>query len=203
MLFDLKRLILLTSIAVALGADKEHAKFEPLPAAQYADHQKQGGVTVAALPYETDDQTQAAFGKVNPYKYGVLPVLVVIQNEGKTAIRVEGIKAVYVWPDHTNVEAIPAKDVKYLTGVRQPQVVTPPLPMGIPRLGKQKQPLAEWEIEGRAFAAKMIPPGESASGFFYFRTGHKSGSTLVVSGLNEAGSGQELMFFELSLAGVR
>jgi hypothetical protein len=78
-----------------------------------------------------------------------------------------------------------------------------PRPLGLPPSSKIKQPLGEWEIEGRAFAAEMIPPGESASGFFYFQTGHRSGSTLFVSGLRDAASNQELIYFELPLAAVR
>jgi len=34
----------------------------------------------------------------------------------------------------------------------------------------KKNPLDAWEIEGRAFAAQMLPPGQTASGFFYFQT---------------------------------
>ncbi len=49
----------------------------------------------------------------------------------------------------------------------------------------------------------MIPPGESASGFFYFQTGHRSGSKLYVSGLRDAISGQEILYFELPLENVR
>jgi hypothetical protein len=203
MLFDLKRWILLTSIAVALGADKERSEFKPLPAAEYPNHQTAGGITVAAAVYETDDQAQAPFGKTNPYKYGVLPILVVIQNGGKTALRVDRIKADYIWPDRSRVEATPANEIKYLHGAATPKVGSSPLPGGIPRPGKNKQPLAGWEIEGRAFAAKMIPPGESASGFFYFQAGHRSGSTLYLSGLADAATKQDLIYFELPLANVR
>ena len=202
MLFDFKRWILLTSIAVAFAADKEHSKFVPLPAAQYPNHQTESGVTVAALPYETKDQAEPAFGKVNPYEYGVLPILVVIKNEGKTALRVNRMHVQYMWPDRTKIDATPARDVKYI-GSKQPTGRVPmPRPLGLPP-SKVTQPLGEWEIEGRAFAAEMIPPGESASGFFYFQTGHRTGSTLFVSGLRDAASNQELIYFELPLAAVR
>jgi hypothetical protein len=66
------------------------------------------------------------------------------------------------------------------------------------KLGK-KNPLAKEEIEMRAWAAKMLPPGESAHGFLYFRTGHRSGAKLYVTGLEEAGSGKELFYFEVPL----
>jgi hypothetical protein len=203
MLFDFKRWVLLTSIAVGLAADNEHARFTPLPADQYPDHQTENGVTIAALPYETKEQAEPAFGKVSPYAYGVLPILVVIHNGGKTAIRADRIHVQYMWPDKTRIDSTPARDVKYI-GAKTPSGRVPtPLPMGIPHSRKPKQPLGEWEIEGRAFAAEMIPPGESASGFFYFQTGHRTGSTLFVSGLRDATSSQELIYFELPLAAVR
>lgn len=204
MLFDLKRWILLTSIAVAFGADKEQAKFAPLPATQYPNHQTENGITVAAVPYETDEQAQPAFGKVNPYKYGVLPILVVIQNNSKSAIRASKIKAEYMWPDRTKLDATPAGEVKFVGAKNTPsRMPVPPLPGGIAGPKKPKLPLGEWEIEGRAFAAEMIPPGETASGFFYFQTGHRTGSTLFLSGLRDAASGQELIYFELPLAAVK
>jgi hypothetical protein len=203
MLFDLKRWILLMSIAVALGADKEHAEFKALPVMQYPNHQTASDVTVGAAVYETDDQAREPFGKMNPYKWGVLPILVVIQNGGKTAIKVDRMKVDYIWPDHTRIEATPANELKYLHGAQAPKVGSSPLPGGIPGMKKAKSPLGGWEIEGRAFAAKMIPPGETASGFFYFQTGHRSGSTLTVSGLTDAANKQELIYFELPLANVR
>ncbi|MDE3196119.1 MAG: hypothetical protein KGN84_07240, partial [Acidobacteriota bacterium] len=61
-------------------------------------------------------------------------------------------------------------------------------------------PLAEWEIEGRAFTAKMIPPGQSASGFVYFQAPDASdAATLDISGLVNASTGKELFYFEIPL----
>jgi hypothetical protein len=42
----------------------------------------------------------------------------------------------------------------------------------------------------------MIPPGQSAGGFFYFQTGHRPGARLYVTGIGEASSGRELLYFE-------
>ena len=202
--FDLKRLILLTSIA-AFAADKDHSGFEPRPVMDYPNHQTSGPVTVAASAFETDDQARPAFGKVNPYKLGFLPVLVVIRNDSKDAIRADRIRAEYIGPDRSRIEDTPASDLKYNGGVREPRVGAPnPLPGGLPRIrGPKKSPLAEWEIEGRAFSAKMIPPGETASGFFYFQTGHRSGSKVYLSGLKNAVTGEDILYFELPLENVR
>ena len=40
---------------------------------------------------------------------------------------------------------------------------------------------------------------ETASGFFYFRTPFREGSTLYLTGLREAQTGKELFYFEILL----
>jgi hypothetical protein len=73
--------------------------------------------------------------------------------------------------------------------------------MGV-HLGGSKNPLAEWEVEGRAFAAKMIPPGQAASGFVYFQAPLNSDAASVyISGLENAVTGKELFYFEIPLSG--
>ena len=52
-------------------------------------------------------------------------------------------------------------------------------------------------VEGRAFAAKMIPPGQPASGFFYFRARYRRGAFLYVNGVREGN--KELFFSEIPL----
>jgi hypothetical protein len=155
-------------------------------------------VTIGADPYVAEDKVKTAFGKLNPYQLGVLPVLVVIQNDGDKAIRLDHLKVEYAGPNRDRVEATPAKDVRYLRG--------PKTPLGIPGPGgrikvlkPKKNPLEAWEIEGRAFAAQMLPPTQSASGFFYFQTGLQRGATIYLSGFTEAGTGKQLMYFEIPL----
>ena len=177
------------------GAEKER-KFSVAPASSYS-HQTNGKVTVGADAFVADEKSRPVFGKNNPYKHGVLPVLVVIQNDSGQTIRIDRLKAEYVAPDRSRVEATPAPDVKFLTGPRRPNVMAGPT--GTPKVLKKKNPLASWEIEGRAFAAKMIPPGQSASGFLYFQTGLQRNAILYLTGLTEAGTGKDLFYFEVPL----
>jgi hypothetical protein len=195
--FVFKRLVLLLSIAAAFAADKD-APFRAAPAANYKNHQTNEKVTIGVEPYDSGEKLKAAFGKLNPYDYGVLPVLVVIQNDGNQTIRLDRIKAEYVGPGNNRVEATPARDVRYLRGPDRPKMI--PGPAGRIKIGKgKKNPLDAWEIEGRAFSAQMLPAGQSASGFFYFQTGLQTGSTLYLNGLREAGTGKELFYFEIPL----
>lgn len=183
---------------MAFAADKETARFEVRPVADYPARQTNSKVTIAAQACVSDEEARAAFGKNNPYKYGVLPLLVVIRNGSDQAMRVDTMRVEYVSPDHRRIDATPAKDVRFLNGTSKPNVTIGPTG---PKLGrKRKNPLDTWEIEGRSFAAKMVPPGESASGFYYFQTGYQRGATLYISGVKQARTGEELFYFEIPLA---
>ena len=190
---------LFAGLTVATAADKE-PRFAPGPATSYAARQTNNNVTVAAVPYITEDQVRSAFGKLDPNKYGILPLLVVIQNDGKQAIRLDGIKIEYITPGGTHIGATPAKDVPYISGnIRQPRIENSPLPTGSPRVSRKKNPLAGGQIDVRAFSERMLPPGEQASGFFYFQTLNRLGSKVYLTGLREAASETELFYFEISL----
>ena len=196
--FVFKRLALLLSIAAAFAADKQ-TPFKPGSADSFASHQTNDKVTMGVDPYVMGDKVKVAFGKVDPYQYGVLPVLVVIENDGDVAIKLDGLKAEYVGPNGDRVDATPAKDVRYAVGPKRPSMIGGPAGAAPKILGK-KNPLDQWEIEGRALAAQMLPPRQSASGFLYFETGLQRGATIYIRGLTEAASGKELLFFELPLS---
>jgi len=189
-------LTLVASISIAAGADKDKNKFSPGPATSFANKQSDNGVTVAAVAYDTEALTDTAFGKMNPYQHGVLPVLVVIQNDSKKAIKLERMDVQYIAADREKIEPTSPQDVPRLRPPKRPNMNGTPLPgLG----GRKKNPLGGPEIEGRAFAAKMLPPGESAYGFFYFQTGHRNGSKLYLKGMEEAATGKELYYFEIPL----
>ena len=189
--------ILFLSIAAAAGlAQKDKAGFSPGPISSFENKQTISGVTIAARVLETDEEAKPAFGKLNPYEHGILPVLVMISNETKQPVKLNEMKVQYMLPDQSRIDATPAEEVQYARGPERPNMKPNPLP--IPRRAK-KNPLATFEIEGRAFAAKMLLPGETAHGFFYFQTRHRIGSQLYISGLREAASGTELFFFEIPL----
>lgn len=189
-------LTLVASISIAEAVDKDKNKFSPGPASSFAGKQSDNGVTIAAVAYDTEALASTAFGKMNPYQHGVLPVLVVIQNDSKKAIKLERMEVQYIAADRDKIEPTSPQEVPRLRAPKRPNMHGTPLPgMG----GRNKNPLGGAEIEGRAFAAKMLPPGESAYGFFYFQTGHRGGAKLYLKGMEEAASGKELYYFEIPL----
>src|SRR5438309_1866018 len=123
--FVFKRLALFMSIAACFAADKP-STFQA-PAANTLPHkQTAGNVTIAVDPYMEGEKLRPAFGKLVPYNYGILPVLVVIQNDSGQAIRLDRMKAEYVAPNGDRVMATPAADVKFARGPRKPSAVGGP-----------------------------------------------------------------------------
>src|SRR5260370_19652273 len=189
-------LIVFMAAAVTFADKKGDSKFSPGPASSYSTRQTNDKVTVAGVAYDTEELAHTAFGKLNPNQYGVLPVLVIIQNDTEQALRLDHIEVEYTGVDRRHVEATPASDVQTLAGSKPPPMGGNPLP--IPRKA-HKSPLNTWEIEGHAFAARMLPPHESANGFFYFQTNHRPRSKLYLTGIKEAGTGKDILFFEFGL----
>jgi hypothetical protein len=190
-------LTLFMAAAVASADKKDEAKFSPGPAASYPNKQTNDKVTLAAVAFDTEELAHTAFGKLDPNRYGVLPVLVIIQNDTDQALKLEHLEVEYTSAENRHVEATPADEVQTLGGpAKQPS-------MGngspLPSLRKHKNPLSAWEIEGRAFAARMLPSHESANGFFYFQTTHRPGAKLYLTGVKIAATGQDILFFEVGL----
>jgi hypothetical protein len=182
------------SIAAVFAADKE---FKVPPASTFAHKQSNEQVTIGAEAYVNGEKVRLAFGKVVPYDYGVLPVLVAIQNDSGKTLKLNRVKVEYVGPHGDRVLATPAREVRFVIPPKRPGVMGGPRgPLPLPA---KKNPLNEWEIEGRAFAAEMLPAGQPAYGFFYFRTDLERGATIYFNGITEAASGRDLFYFEIPL----
>jgi hypothetical protein len=181
--------------AMAMPGSSEKS-FRAGPASSYA-HQVSDQVMVGAKPYDNEALIAEAFGKkVNFLKYGVLPVLVVIENQHDQALDLRDLEVNLVSADGRHVPALDPADIFYVgSSAKRPSQV--PLPMPLPR---KKNPLNAPEIVTRALSAKMLPPGDSANGFFYIEARSESGDKLYLNGLRDARSGAEVMYFEFTLA---
>ena len=181
----------------APGSDDKPA-FQAGKAADYAN-QTSEQVLVGAKAFDNADLVADAFGKkTDLLKYGVLPVLVVIENKRDKSIDLRNIEVSLVAADGRHVSAISADEISYLAknGHRRPKGPGEGIPLPLP---SRKNPLAAPEIAGRAFAAGMLPPGDSVSGFFYFEAMAEVGDSLYISGMRDARSRKEIMYFEFPL----
>jgi hypothetical protein len=187
--------------AFIVHAADDKSPFRPKPVSDYRYRQTSENLTIAAEQFITDAQASTAFGKLNPWRYGVLPVLVVIQNDSPNAMRLDKMRVYYTLPGGTRVEPTPGSDLKYLAGARQPKTMNGGPLGGIKGVKLPKSPLAAWEIEGREFHARMIPPGQTASGFFYFQASTNSeAASLYIAGIEDAVTNRELYYFEIPLS---
>jgi len=192
-------LIVFMSIATVFAVDKKGA-FAPAPASSYPGHQTQEKITIAAKPYNTDELAATAFGKVKPHTRGILPVLVVIQNDTGKGLSLN-IKAEFVTASGEHLEAMTPDDVVRFQGIqKRPGLPSSPIPR-IPGInnGKPKGPLNTPEIEGRALLARLLPAGESVNGFVYFEASELKGAKLYLDGIKDAASNQPFFYFELPL----
>lgn len=190
-------LIVLLSITAAWAVDKKGGFAQP--ADSYPGHVTADKITIAAKPYNTAELAATAFGKVKPHERGILPVLVVIQNNTGKALRLD-LKTEFVTADGQHLDAMPPSDVIRYQGIQR----RPGTKSSVPRIpginsGSPKGPLNTPEIEGRAFLVKLLPPGESANGFFYFEADELKGAQLYLTGIKDAASNQPYFYYELPL----
>ena len=185
----------------AFGGDKDTKKdappFKPGRAVTYAAKLSQDKVTVAVKAYESDEDMQAAFGKTPLSRYGVLPVLVVIDNDGSKAVTLR-LRVEFVNGRNDKIYPTPAREVQFLKPVKAPSTTDISKVSPIP-LPKKKNPLASWEVDGRAFVARMVPAGDSVSGFFYFQSSIWKDARIVIDGISDSATGNPFIFFELPL----
>lgn len=187
--------ITLTLFVVAPSRSAADKPFRPGAATDYA-HQTSDEVTVGAKCYDTEELTTEAFGKkADLLKYGILPVLVVIQNNRKKTLDLRDLEINLVGADGRHVGPVGPEDIPFLGKSTKPPNINP-IPNPLP---KKKNPLNSPEIVIRAFSAKMLPPGDSAGGFFYFEAKSQPGDKLYLNGLRETSSGQEILYFEFPL----
>ncbi|HVO97471.1 MAG TPA: hypothetical protein VMT15_05360 [Bryobacteraceae bacterium] len=189
--------IFLLSIAAWAGDDKDKDRFAPTAVSSYKGATTIEKIAMVAAPYVSDEQIRSAFGKVNPPKYGVLPVLVVLENQTGKALKLD-LQASYIRPDGKHIDATPAPDVTFIGGSGKPPSLPGSSPIPFPRKSN-KGPLNTWEIEGRAFSAKIVPVGEKAYGFFYFQTDYLPGARILLTGISDASTGKEFLYFEVPL----
>jgi hypothetical protein len=176
--------------------------FQIKPANEYAARQEQAGVTIAVKPYRGEEEQKEAFDKAEPYKYGFLPVLLVITNNSGHPLGLQNLKVRFTDSRGEGLEPVPAEDLTYFNPKGHQPKDRPsyiPIPLGGPKV--KKGPLAKTAITQRAFQAPVVAPNTTAGGFFYYSTGtgRSAGSQIYISGVRDMTTGSDLFYFEIPL----
>src|SRR4051812_30817790 len=100
---------LLASITVpsldVLAVDRDKNKFSPPELDSLQTKLTISDITVGGVPFDRESLAATAFGKLNPYEHGILPVLVIIRNGSKGTVKLDTMKVEYHDKDRRSVDS--------------------------------------------------------------------------------------------------
>jgi len=201
---DLRRVLVLLSVVAAFAlslAAKDFVKPAAQPAKTYPAHDDHANdkVAIAADPYDTSDK--AKIFSVNFREHGFLPIFFVVTNDGDQPISIANMQVTLTTASRAKLTPATSEDMfRRLSNPHE----TNPIPVPIPQK-KVKGGLSQKErdeIETSQFAARVVEPHTTQSGFLFFDvedlTAPLEGARMYVSGVNDA-KGTELMYFEIPM----
>ena len=192
----------LVLVATTALAFKDYRAPAIKPAQTYPAHEEHANehVAIAVEPYETAEK-QKIFS-VDFHQHGLLPVLLVITNDGDQPISLTDMEIQLITGARDKIMAASSNDI--YRRLANPQVNDrPTMPLPIPRRKVKGTVSAKTmdEIESAQFAAKAVEPHNTRAGFLFFDVqGIRSlaGTHIVFTRLHN-GQGGDLMFFEIPL----
>jgi hypothetical protein len=201
-------MIMTLSSTEPLWADYKSQKVKVEPAKTYPFHQQQGAVTIAADPYETREKIKTAFDLKELDQAGIVPVHVIVTNEGKDTIAVSGEDINLLDSNNRSFESIPIDEivraVVYKGSPRTSRSPSPspiPLPRGGGRRGDAFE--IETDLTNKALKELRVAPQATAGGFVFFRLpdnrmrlgGHK----VYIPEVRNLKTQENLLFYEIEL----
>lgn len=196
---------ILFAVCAAAKDDKAFVMPRAADAKTYPAHDtsEKEKVAVAIDPYDRPDKTQGVF-RIKYNEEDLLPVLLVITNEGRQPVALTGMQVELVTRKRVRIEPATQDDI-YRRIARQPFKGDQPSgnPLPFPRKVKRSVKKEEQEeIQDSRFAAKAVEAHATQAGFVFFDVEDIDdplvGAHLYVSGLRNS-QGQELMFFDIPL----
>ena len=182
------------------------AKQFVMPAAQPAktyparDEHSDEAVTLALDPYDMADK--ANIFSVRYKEIGILPILLVVTNDGDQPVLLAGMRAELVTVDRAKLSPVTPDDIERRLSHPSASANRYPLPFPTKKAkGGVNQETRE-EIENAQFGAKAVEPHSTQAGFLFFDVQGVptplAGAHFYLTGVTSA-QGHELMYFEVPL----
>lgn len=196
--------LVLGAVAFVCGvclASKQFVMPEAHAAKSYPAHDEHPSeaVTVGLDPY--DSPNKAAIFSVNYPQNGLLPIFVVVANDGDQPVSLANMNAQLVTADRSKISPSDQEDVYRRLARPSTSGKVSPLPWPTKVKGAVSQKTKD-EIERARFAAKAVEPHSTQSGFMFFDVSDiaapLAGAHFYLTGVKDA-KGNELMYFEVSL----
>jgi hypothetical protein len=203
--------ILLVAAALLFVPALSHAAKDfvmPVPrsAKTYPAHDEHSneGLTVGLDPYDTEEK--AKIFTVNYSQYGILPIFVIVTNDGDQPVALSGMKAEFVTGDRSKLSPSSEDDIyRRLNHPKASATNRYPLPFPSKKVKGAVGEKTMAEIQSAQFGAKAVEPHSSQAGFLFFDVSDIStplpGSHFYLTGVHDS-KGEELMYFEISLEKV-
>ncbi|MGH9530513.1 MAG: hypothetical protein ACRD2S_11425 [Terriglobales bacterium] len=195
----------LVSMIVALpliclaGKDFQMPKSHPASAYPAHDYHSNELVSVGLDPYNTP--AKASIFSVHYSDLGILPVFVVITNDGDQPVALTGMHVELVTSDRTKLTPSSPDDIYRRISKPHPHTSSYPLPFPTKKTSGGVSKKAMTEIQNAQFDAHAVEPHSSQSGFFFFDVSDisdpSSGAHLYLTGVHDA-KGDELMYFDVA-----
>jgi hypothetical protein len=197
--------VLLAILGIVSGgfAAKQFVRPVAQPALTYPAHDQHADehVTVAADPYDMPDKAQIF--SVNFRDQGIIPIFVVITNDGDQPVELSSVKAQLVTSNRAKISPSSADDI-YRRLSKPGRNDSPSYPIPLPRKkvkGALDQKTRD-EIQAAMFSARAVEPRSTQSGFMFFDVEEVStplaGARLFLTGVRNS-KGDELMYFEIPM----
>ena len=179
----------------------------PMPQAGVAypahDQHTDEAVTVAVDPYDMADK--AAIFTTNYAASDMLPIFVIITNDGDDAITLSGMKAEFITSNRTKIAPATQDDLyRRLSKPKEPRRLPIPLPVPLPNSHARGAVTAKAldEMQHAMFSARAVEPHSTQAGFLFFdMSGIDTplpGAHFFLTGMRNA-KGDELYYFEIAL----
>lgn len=170
-------------------------------ASSYAAHQESQGIVVGADAYESSERAQTLFDNDKFEKKGILPVLIVVDNNSEFAVRLHEEDIFLIDPDGYRYSTIPYAEVLLRLVLKKPPSAYSTKKEILIRRVRNKDMVADFEK--KSFGEKFVGPHSSDYGVIFFETPDDdlAAMRLYLPEIYNASQGEPLVFFEFKLAG--
>ncbi len=178
------------------------------PVEGYASRQNQGPVTIAADPYPSETRIRTAFDIKGLSKLGLVPINLIISNQGPDALSIDGASITLLDPEYGSLPALAPREVVDMLlrhdRSRRGRLGRVPLPgSGIGRSRVEKR---AFEIEDdfiRKSLKRRVRPRSTAWGFVFFqlpeRKSRLTGYKIIIPDVENDRTQQKLLYFDIEL----
>jgi hypothetical protein len=190
------------ALPIVCLAAKDFMMPKPQPAESYPTHDVHTTeqVGVGLDPYDTAEK--AAIFSVHYKDMELLPIFVVITNNGDEPVALSEMHAEMVTADRTKLTPSSADDIYRRISRPHPHTSSYPLPFPTKKTSGGVNVKTMTEIQNAQFDARAVEPHSTQAGFLFFDVSGISnplqGSHLYLTGVRDA-KGDELMYFDVPL----